>query len=118
MGDWGDMDNDTADTWGDEFGANSQDTIQTPKSSAASVSFDDGGEPDFEGWLNAQTQAKAQSKRQLPKGLVRKPAATVKAPAITKSNVAVKSAPPSGTSKSGAPAEPEEEDDEWGDAWS
>ena len=33
------------------------------------VSFDDGGEPDFEGWLNAQ--AKAKSKAPLPKGLAK-----------------------------------------------
>ena len=33
------------------------------------IIFDDGGEPDFEGWLNAQAQAK--SKAPLPKGLAK-----------------------------------------------
>lgn len=40
-----------------------------PPPTPAPASFDDGGEPDFEGWLNAQ--AKAKSKAPLPKGLAR-----------------------------------------------
>ena len=38
-----------------------------PKTSAATMAFDDGGEPDFEGWLKAQALAK--TKAPLPKGL-------------------------------------------------
>ncbi|KAL8971067.1 MAG: hypothetical protein Q9183_001228 [Haloplaca sp. 2 TL-2023] len=38
-----------------------------PKNSAATMAFDDGGEPDFEGWLKAQALAK--TKAPLPKGL-------------------------------------------------
>ena len=41
---------------------------------APPINFDDGGEPDFEGWLKAQAQAK--SKAILPRGLA-KPAANV-----------------------------------------
>ena len=42
---------------------------QKPTPAPPPVSFDDGGEPDFEGWLNAQ--AKAKSKAPLPKGLAK-----------------------------------------------
>ena len=37
------------------------------------IEFDDGGEPDFEGWLNAQAQAKSKTKKPLPKGLSKAP---------------------------------------------
>ncbi|KAL8822646.1 MAG: hypothetical protein Q9191_006618 [Dirinaria sp. TL-2023a] len=91
------------------------------------VSFDDGGEPDFEGWLSAQ--AKAKSKPPLPKGLAKsaKPATTrtvttggvgsgagVKKVAttttISKSNVAKPAV---------IDTKPKDEaaDDDWGDAW-
>ena len=46
--------------------------LTNPTLAPAPVAFDNGGEPDFEGWLNAQ--AKAKSKAPLPKGLG-KPAA-------------------------------------------
>ncbi|KAI9798275.1 MAG: hypothetical protein M1833_004847 [Piccolia ochrophora] len=39
------------------------------------VAYDDGGEPDFAGWLNAQAHAKAKNPR--PKGLAKKPQAAV-----------------------------------------
>lgn len=39
------------------------------KASVPALGFDDGGEPDFAGWLSAQTHAK--SKPPLPKGLTR-----------------------------------------------
>ena len=69
-----DEDNDEIDdAWGDLgedsfFDAPSE--ISTPVPPAP---FDDGGEPDFEGWLKAQAQAK--SKSHLPKGLS-KPSST------------------------------------------
>lgn len=64
-----DDDNDEIDeAWGDMaedsfFDAPSE--ISTP--APPPVAFDDSGEPDFEGWLKAQAQAK--SKSQLPRGL-------------------------------------------------
>lgn len=63
-----DDDNDEIDdAWGDMgedpfFDASSEISTAPP-----TATFDDGGEPDFEGWLKAQAQAK--SKTLLPKGL-------------------------------------------------
>lgn len=46
-------------------------TVPTATVSTSSfVAYDDSGEPDFAGWLSAQTQSK--SKKPLPKGLVKK----------------------------------------------
>ena len=60
---WGDMGEDSF------FDAPATQTVTTP------TVFDDGGEPDFAGWLSAQAQAK--SKTPLPKGLSRPLASTV-----------------------------------------
>lgn len=114
---WGDMD-DIAGTWGDSFDAPlSEPTSRPSVSSTASVAFDDGGEPDFEGWLNAQAQAKAQSKKPLPKGLVKKPTPTAKPAPTSRSNTATKIPPPSGLSKQSKPLQNDPEEDDWGDAW-
>nr|POE85614.1 isoform 5 of n-terminal kinase-like protein [Quercus suber] len=126
---WGDLDDDPAnDPWNQSntFSETSS-APHSAKPSVSSVSYDDGGEPDFEGWLNAQAQAKSQSKRPLPKGLAKKtPAAarpavavahtaakkTAMTPAVAKS----KSTPTAPHSKKEVP-KAEEEDDDWGDAW-
>ena len=92
------------------------------------AAFDDGGEPDFEGWLQAQQKAK--SKAPLPKGLTKLSASPNSRAAITRTtttgsvgsgagaqrlaNAAVKPKP--------APAKAintktKETDDDWGDAW-
>lgn len=100
--------------------------------SAPPIGFDDGGEPDFEGWLQAQAQAR--SKAPLPKGLV-KPSVNLSSmsngrQAVTRTtttgsvglglgakklaSTAVK--PKSATTKA-ISTKPNEADDEWGDAW-
>lgn len=109
---WGDMDDDTAaDAWGDDFDKPSSQPNHTASSSTTNATFDDGGEPDFEGWLNAQAQAKTQSKRPLPKGLTKKPATAPAKPAeVSRSSAAAKPAP-----KPSKP--PIEDDDDWGEAW-
>ena len=56
--------------------ANGKSTSTKP--AASPTPFDDGGEPDFAGWLNAQKASK--SKPPLPKGLGK----SVKSPTITK----------------------------------
>jgi SCY1-like protein 1 len=60
------------DAWGDMDEDNFVDASDAQKTSKASTSkttpFDDGGEPDFAGWLAAQSQKKPNSKP-LPKGL-------------------------------------------------
>ena len=84
--------------------------------------FDDKGEPDFSGWLNAQSGAKP--KKPLPKGLAKTSAAGSMARptmgAKTNSTGGVKKVLP-------APMKPkvvkkeekkeDEDDDAWGDAW-
>ncbi|KAI9873825.1 MAG: hypothetical protein M1830_010557 [Pleopsidium flavum] len=72
-----DEDDELDEAWGELgeepfFDAPSEAT--STKSSTPAPSFDDGGEPDFAGWLNAQTQAK--SKKPLPKGLSKSSAST------------------------------------------
>ena len=123
--DWGAMDDDddgAADAWGEV--ADSTPPVAPTKASTAS--FDDGGEPDFEGWLNAQAQAKTKTKNPLPKGLAKsKPvsAAAASRPIVARSasaSVTTKSKPvakpaPSKPVKA-APKEEEEEED-WGSAW-
>jgi len=60
-------DEDIDEAWGE---MNEESFFDAPSEiKAPPVSFDDGGEPDFEGWLNAQAQAK--SKAPLPKGLTK-----------------------------------------------
>jgi SCY1-like protein 1 len=88
----------------------------------AAVPYDDGGEPDFAGWLAAQSKAKA--KKPLPKGLG-KSASAREVP--TRSSAAASRTSGSGavrSSKHAAPAKvidmkpkDEGEEDGWGDAW-
>ncbi len=99
---------------------------------APPISFDDGGEPDFEGWLKAQAQAK--SRAPLPKGLA-KPSANVTnisngrqavtrttttgsvgAGAGAKKLASTVAKPKSATTKA-ISTKPKEADDDWGDAW-
>ena len=119
---WRDMDDDPADSWADALEERSHKAAQNSTPGTPNVQYEDGGEPDFEGWLNAQAQAKVQSKKPLPKGLAKKSTAPPKPAATPRSNPsALKSTTALATSKPGkptpsAPAE-EIEDDDWGDAW-
>lgn len=105
-----------------------QNPADEPKASTLAPLVDDGGEPDFEGWLNAQAQAKA--KKPLPKGLAKpsgltngRQAATrstttglgagAKKLASTSSTATKPSAAKAMTTKAKEPAA----DDDWGDAW-
>lgn len=123
---WGEMDEDSF------FDAPS---TKPPPAPAPEV-FDHGGEPDFEGWLNAQ--AKAKSKAPLPKGLAKptsKPAATNSAAngrmPVTRTTttggvgtgagvkkVASTVVKPNVTTPKVIDTKPKEAaDDDWGDAW-
>ncbi|THX13206.1 ARM repeat-containing protein [Aureobasidium pullulans] len=118
---WGEMDDDgAADAWG---GMDESAPSVVP-AKASTVSFDDGGEPDFEGWLNAQAQAKTKAKNPLPKGLAKGKPATASAPkpgvartasasVVAKAKPATKPAP----SKPVKPAAKDEDEDDWGSAW-
>lgn len=110
------------EAWGgmadDDFFDASSESKPAP---APAISFDDGGEPDFEGWLKAQAQAK--SKLSLPKGLA-KPAAVTRT--TTTESVGSGAGPKklaSTVAKPKAPAaktistKPKETEDDWGDAW-
>ncbi|KIW42453.1 uncharacterized protein PV06_06002 [Exophiala oligosperma] len=59
---WGTMDDE-----GDSFFDASSNRAAKPSSPGPAAAFDDGGEPDFAGWLAAQSKAKSQ--KQLPRGL-------------------------------------------------
>ncbi|MCJ1403456.1 hypothetical protein MMC11_006679 [Xylographa trunciseda] len=61
-------DDDIDDAWG-EMGEDSFFDAPITPALATPMPFDDGGEPDFAGWLSSQAQAKA--KAPLPKGLSR-----------------------------------------------
>lgn len=119
---WGEMDEDgaadAADAW-----AEMDDSVPVAAPPRAPVAaFDDGGEPDFAGWLNAQAQAKSKAKNPLPKGLSKsKPAASASRPAVARNA----SASTAGKAKPAAKAVPSkpvqpaatDDDDDWGEAW-
>ncbi|QIW97369.1 hypothetical protein AMS68_002887 [Peltaster fructicola] len=128
---WGDMNDEPSaeavDAW--ESAANNtahqSNTLsaQQKTGSTASTPYDDGGEPDFEGWLNAQSSAKTKSSKPLPKGLIKKavpaarPTPIVRAssgPTSTRSNVPITKAKTTTTKEEPKAAQ---EDDDWGDAW-
>lgn len=118
---WGDADEDNAaDAWG------AADPFSSPPAASASepnALFDDKGEPDFSGWLNAQADAKKKVKNPLPKGLAKTSAAAARPGLGAKSNS-------TGTAAVGKNVLPvakkkeevkkdvmAEDDDAWGDAW-
>lgn len=78
------------------------------------VPYDDGGEPDFAGWLAAQSKAK--SKKPLPKGLS-KPATTTAASRTVNTPAAKRKTVVAPAKKIDTTPKDEEEDDGWGDAW-
>ncbi|KAL4999589.1 armadillo-type protein [Aspergillus recurvatus] len=113
---WGAMDDVDEDGWGndeDPFNAPSTTIPATSKPKANTAPYDDGGEPDFAGWLAAQSKAK----KPLPKGL-----GNSKTTSITRTASPSSTAKPA--AKAAAPAKKidtkpkdEDEDDGWGDAW-
>jgi SCY1-like protein 1 len=114
---WGDMDeDDPSASWADDLEQTSHSQTHTAKTSvSSSVPFDDGGEPDFEGWLNAQAQVK-KSIKSLPKGLAKKSTVGAAKPAAaSRTGGAAKpltSKPPTAQQTS-----PQDDDEDWGDAW-
>ncbi|KAF2461490.1 armadillo-type protein [Lineolata rhizophorae] len=153
--DFGGWDVDDADEgangWGggDDDNGNAEEPDPWAKPAAAkrpgkapAATFDDGGEPDFAGWLNAQAQAKHKAKGPLPKGLGAKGGAAAGAGAAgrpsavgakahstgglggTKKTVGAGAAGAAGAAKKNVVVpkkaevkEAEEEEEGWGDAW-
>ncbi|KAI9376801.1 armadillo-type protein [Aspergillus egyptiacus] len=112
---WGAMDDD-ADSWGkdeDPFSAPSPAASSNGPSTKAKpspVPYDDGGEPDFAGWLAAQSKAK----KPLPKGLNKTSSAS-----ITRTSSPGAASKPKTVAPKKIDTKPKDEDvdDGWGDAW-
>ena len=127
-----DDDADIDEAWGELAEVTSFDTPAEIKADPPlPSSFDDGGEPDFEGWLKAQAQAK--SKAQLPKGfakhstnasnvsngrqaVMRSTTTGSVGAGVGAKNLANTAAKPKSTTKA-ISTKPREADDDWGDAW-
>lgn len=88
---------------------------------STTTSFDDKGEPDFAGWLAAQSEAKKVTKNPLPKGLGKANMSTAKTtrPVVTSRLSATKKVivAPKKEVKKEEPKSKEDEEDGWGDAW-
>lgn len=135
--DWGAMDDtvdDVADAWAEPepepepepAPASSRATTAaispqpTPTSVSKKAAYDDQGEPDFAGWLNAQAAAKkglGSGSKALPKGLAKKSATLTTTAAAAKTVAArVVKAPVVGRPKA-VEKEKKDEEDDWGEAW-
>ena len=117
-------DEDIDDAWGEMA---EEDFFDAPAESKSKdtqpVNFDDGGEPDFEGWLKAQ--AKAKTRGPLPKGLA-KPSAPVITRTTTTGSVGSGTGPkklantvpkPKNNPAKPISTKPQDTDDDWGSAW-
>lgn len=121
---WGDL--------GDEAFFDAPSEAASTKTSTPAPAFDDGGEPDFTGWLNAQAQAKG--KKPLPKGLTKASASTAERPGVAgrttttgsvgagagARKLAGTSVKPKVLAAKKIDTKPKDEggeDDGWGDAW-
>lgn len=111
---WGDMDDDD-----DGFFDNPDDTSHKTKetaTSAPSLPYDDGGEPDFAGWLAAQSQKKSGNKP-LPKGLAKPKSSIAGAPRAAPASKLSSSKPSAAKKIDMKPKESDFDDDAWGDGW-
>ncbi|KAF4982886.1 hypothetical protein FZEAL_1582 [Fusarium zealandicum] len=107
---------DGGDTWGDmndEFDSFDSPAEKSSKqattiASASAAPFDE-GEPDFAGWLAAQSQKKSGQGKALPKGLSK--------PTTAKKSVAKPAAKPFAAKKIDMKPKEADDDDGWGDGW-
>ena len=127
------IEEDVDEAWGELAEDTSLDPpTEANANTAPPISFDDGGVPDFEGWLKAQAQAK--SKAPLPKGLAK---ASANLSTVSNGRQAVKRTTTTGSVGAGIGAmklastvakpkssttkpistKPKETDEDWGDAW-
>ncbi|GKT90762.1 LOW QUALITY PROTEIN: SCY1 protein kinase [Colletotrichum tofieldiae] len=104
---WGDLADD--DAWGEPTGSTKSSTAKK-ETTASATPFDDGAEPDFAGWLAAQSQKKGGSSKPLPKGLAKASTTTAKKPLAAKP-----AAKPVVAKKIDMkPKQAEDDDDGWG----
>ena len=112
------------------FDAPSEAPSQAKSPLSKPVLYDDGGEPDFEGWLNAQAQAKSKSRGSLPRGLARPSSQPNGRAAVARTTTTGSVGSGSGAKKLAGTVtkpkpsnskvidtKPAEGDDDWGDAW-
>ncbi|KAJ4294535.1 Nuclear aminoacylation-dependent tRNA export pathway component [Kalmusia sp. IMI 367209] len=124
-GDWGAYGDDDAFGSGTNRKEEEEDpwgapNVKTPPSAPA-TNFDDKGEPDFAGWLAAQSQAKKPVIKPLPRGLA-KAGGAAKKPIVggrTSGTSATRKvvAPPKKEVKKEEVKSNEDEEEGWGDAW-
>ncbi|CAF3609820.1 hypothetical protein SNK03_003567 [Fusarium graminearum] len=100
---WGDMNDDF-----DSFDNPGQSSKQPAATNASATPFED-GEPDFAGWLAAQSQKKSGNAKPLPKGLSK--SSTAKKP------MAKPAAKPVVAKKIDMKPKEVDDDDGWGDGW-
>ncbi|KAF7550978.1 hypothetical protein G7Z17_g5324 [Cylindrodendrum hubeiense] len=97
---WGDMGDD------DGFGSSTKESAKQP-ATASATPFDNGDEPDFAGWLAAQSSKKTGLHKPLPKGLSKSAAA--------KKPLAKPAAKPVSAKKIDMKPKAADDDDGWGD---
>ncbi|KAF2471608.1 ARM repeat-containing protein [Lindgomyces ingoldianus] len=128
---------DDADDFGDDWGGFGDDNgvskdkeeedpwAPTASMNTTTTAFEDKGEPDFAGWLAAQSQSKQKAKNPLPKGLAKPSATKMTRPAVgARPNTTgatgarkVVTAPKKETPKAERKKAAEDEEEGWGDAW-
>ncbi|KAF2262291.1 kinase domain-containing protein [Lojkania enalia] len=97
-------------------------TEPAPKPTTTTT-FDDQGEPDFAGWLAAQSEAKKPLKKELPKGLskgttnTKRPVIGGRSSTMGSATRKVVAAPKKDTPKAVKTKKNEDEEEGWGDAW-
>ncbi|KAK6217588.1 hypothetical protein QIS74_07702 [Colletotrichum tabaci] len=107
---WGDLGDDEG--WGEPISGTKSSTGKR-ETTASATPFDDGAEPDFAGWLAAQSQKKGNSSKPLPKGLAKSSTAAAKKPLVAKP-----AAKPVVAKKIDMkPKQAEDDDDGWGEGW-
>jgi SCY1-like protein 1 len=116
---WAEMADDDADFLDPPLQPSNLPPATTAKNAVAANPFDDGGEPDFAGWLSAQ-QGGAASKKELPKGLAKKTPGAAAAGKSATVGGAKRAAPRVEVKKKVLDITPKAEDgddDGWGDGW-
>jgi SCY1-like protein 1 len=93
-------------------------TPAVSKPTPSTTAYDDKGEPDFAGWLAAQSNSKKVASKPLPKGLTKSTASRpVTGRASTTGSTRKIVVAPKKEVKKEVPKAAEEEEEGWGDAW-
>lgn len=118
-GAWGDMDDmydDGAFFTAPDSTSNTAAAKKAP-AKAKSPAFEEGGEPDFAGWLAAQAGKKTTGGKPLPKGLAKPGAASGKKPIGAAAAKAAPKPKPVVAKKIDLKPKDTDDDDAWGEGW-